>query len=110
MTFEGECDERVNEPMIESHTTLKDLGYTARPSKFHFKSNRCANYFNQHAQHQNGPSYLVSKAIFGSLYETGNIDYREVVYHLLITLFLLTLSTNQPEMFASIMEFTLVLN
>jgi hypothetical protein len=40
MTFEGECDERVNEPMIESHTTsLKDLGYTTRTSKFHFKSN-----------------------------------------------------------------------
>jgi hypothetical protein len=52
----------------------------------------------------------VSKAIFGSLYETGNIDYREVLYHLLITLFLLKLSTNQQEMFASVMEFTLVLN
>jgi hypothetical protein len=77
MTFEGECDERVNEPMIEYHTTSpKDLGYTTRPSKFHFKSNRCANYFSQHAQHQNGPSYLVSKAMFGSLYEMGNIDYR----------------------------------
>jgi hypothetical protein len=97
--------------MLESHNTSpKDLRYTTRPSKFHFKSNRCANYFSQHAEHQNGPSYLVSKAIFGSLYETGNIDYREVLYHLLITLFMLTLSTNQQEMFASIMEFTLVLN
>jgi hypothetical protein len=52
----------------------------------------------------------VSKAIFGSIHATGTIDYQEIFYHILITLFLLTLTTNQQEMFDSIMEFTLVLN
>jgi hypothetical protein len=52
----------------------------------------------------------VSKTIFGSFYETGSIDYRGVAYHILITLFLLNLTTNQQEMFASIVEFSLILN
>jgi hypothetical protein len=52
----------------------------------------------------------VSKASFGSFYETGSIDYREVAYHILTTLFLLNLMTNQQEMFASIMGFSLILN
>jgi hypothetical protein len=52
----------------------------------------------------------VSQAIFGSIHATETINFQEVFYHILITLFLLTLTTNQQEMFASIMEFTLVLN
>jgi hypothetical protein len=82
---------------------------TSRPSTFNFKSSRSSNYFRNHAHNSNGPSYLVSNAIFGSVHDTGRIDHREVVYHILITLFLLSLTTNQQEMFASIMEFVIAL-
>jgi hypothetical protein len=48
--------------------------------------------------------------IFGSIHATETINFEEVFNHILITLFLLTLATNQQEMFASIMEVALVLN
>jgi hypothetical protein len=82
---------------------------TSRPSTFNFKSSRSSNYFRNHAHTSNCPSYLVSNAIFGSVHDTGRIDHREVAYHILITLFLLSLTTNQQEMFASIMEFVIAL-
>jgi hypothetical protein len=52
----------------------------------------------------------VSKSIFGYIHTTGTINYQQVIYHILIKIFLLALTTNQQDMFASIMEFTLVLN
>jgi hypothetical protein len=104
-TFDDHIHEEVN-----NSSTLNDLGYTTRPSHFKFQSDRSANYFRHHAKNKNGPLYLVSKAIFGSIHATETINFQEVFYHILITLFLLTLATNQQEMFASIVEFTLVLN
>jgi hypothetical protein len=83
---------------------------TSRPSTFNFKSSRSSNYFCNNAQNSNDPSYLVSNAIFGSVNDTGRIDHREVAYHILITFFLLSLTKNQQEIFASIMEFTIALN
>jgi hypothetical protein len=110
-TFDHPYHEEVNDPKNDHYSSaLHDLVYTTHPSKFKFESDRSANYFRHHARNKNGPPYLVSKAIFGSIHATGNINYQEVVYHILITLFLLTLTTNQQEIFASIMEFTLVLN
>jgi hypothetical protein len=81
----------------------------SRPSNFNFKSSRSSNYFRNHAHNSNCPSYLVSNAIFGSVHDTGRIDHREVAYHIRITLFLLSLTTNQQEIFASIMAFTIAL-
>jgi hypothetical protein len=37
---------------------------TSRPSNFNFKSSWSSNYFHNHANNSNGPSYLVSNAIF----------------------------------------------
>jgi hypothetical protein len=110
-TFDDPSHEEVNDPKTEHYSsTLNGLGYTTRPSQYKFQSDRSANYFSQHAKNNNGPSYLLPKAIFGSIHATGTINYQEVFYHILITLFLLTLTTNQQDIFASIMEFTLVLN
>jgi hypothetical protein len=47
---------------------------TYLPYTFNFKSSRSSNYFHNHAQNRNGPSYLVSNAIFGSVHDTGWID------------------------------------
>jgi hypothetical protein len=80
------------------------------PSSSFSPIDRSANYLRHHANNKNGPLYVVSKSIFGSIQETGTINYQQVFYHILITLFLLTITTNQQDMFASIMEFSLVLN
>jgi hypothetical protein len=49
---------------------------TSLPSTFNFKSSRSSNYFRNHAHNSNGPSYLVSNAIFGYAHDTGKIDHR----------------------------------
>jgi hypothetical protein len=107
--FQYIFDDLIHEEFNDS-STLNELGYTTHPSHFKFQSDQSANYFRHHAKNKNGPSYLVSKSIFGSIHATETINFQQVFYHIFITLFLLTLTTNQQEMFASIMEFTLVLN
>jgi hypothetical protein len=95
-TFDHPMHEEVNDPNTDNYSsTLNDLGYTTRPSQFKFQSDQSANYFRHHAKNKNGPSYLVSKAIFGSIHATGTINYQEAFHHILSTLLLLILTTNQ---------------
>jgi hypothetical protein len=82
---------------------------TARPSTFNIKPSRSSNYLRKHSHNSNGSSYLVSNAIFGFVHETGRIDHQEVAYHIIIALFLLSLTTNQQKIFSSIMEITIAL-
>jgi hypothetical protein len=67
-------EDEVEEPKTGSHSSIvKDLGYTTHPSEFKFQSSCSSNYFCHHSKNKNGPSYLGSKAMFGSFYETGSI-------------------------------------
>jgi hypothetical protein len=68
VTDDVHMEDEVDEPETDSHSSIvKDLGHTTRPSEFKFQYSRSSNYFRHHAKNKNGPSYLVSKAIFGSL-------------------------------------------
>ena len=79
---------------------IKETNYDHIQSYKYFKENESHEF-------QAGPSYLVGQSLFESKYSYQHLSQNDVELHLIIAKFVTSLSKNQRQDFAKIMDLSL---
>lgn len=95
--------------VIMTNADLAHSGFTLRDPLFECSNPKSSNYFRHDAVSGQGPSFLVSNGIFNNDHHVGMIDTREILYHIAILLFLMSLTLSQQQLFADIIDYTVLL-
>jgi hypothetical protein len=78
---------------------LAHSGFTLSDPLFECSNFNSSNYFRHDAVSGHGPSFLVSNGVFNNDHHVGMIDTREILYHIAILLFLMSLTLSQQQFF-----------